>query len=91
MSNSLPPSQRTVAFGVWEHLDQRNFVYALRFFRFTPTGTFASTVQAKWTVLMGEAGDSYTAEAAIQVLSPNGAVIANLCGTEFGTRMVIPN
>lgn len=46
MSNSLPPSQRTTAFGVWQPLYQRNFVYALRFFRFTPTGTFASTVQA---------------------------------------------
>lgn len=91
MSNSLPPSQRTTAFGVWQPLYQRNFVYALRFFRFTPTGTFASTVQAKWSVLMGEDGDSYTAEGAIQVFAPNGTVIATLCGTETGTRMVIPD
>ena len=53
MSNSLPPSQRTVAFGVWEHLEQRNFVYALRFFRFTPTGSFSNIVQAKWECLDG--------------------------------------
>jgi hypothetical protein len=91
ISNSLPPSQRTVAFGVWQHLDQSNFVYALRFFRFTPTGTFASTVQAKWSVLMDETGDVYTAEASIQVVSPDGIVIANLCGTETGARMAIPN
>jgi hypothetical protein len=91
ISNSLPPSQRTTAFGVWQPLYQRNFVYALRFFRFTPAGTFASTVEAKWSVLLGEEGDSYTAEGAIQVFAPNGTVIANLCGTETGTRFVIPD
>jgi hypothetical protein len=89
ISNSLPPSQRTVAFGVWEHLQQGNFVYALRFFRFTPAGTFASTVHAKWSVLMDETGDSYTGEAIVQVIAPNGTVIATLCGTETGTRMLI--
>lgn len=44
MSNSLPPCQRTVAFDVWQHLEERNFVYALRFFRFTPKGTFSNIV-----------------------------------------------
>jgi hypothetical protein len=91
ISNSLPPSQRTTAFGVWQPLYQRNFVYALRFFRFTPTGTFASTVEAKWSVLVSEEGDSYTADGAIRVFAPNGTVIANLCGTETGTRFVIPD
>jgi hypothetical protein len=90
ISNSLPPSQRTVAFGVWQHLNQNSFVYALRFFRFTPTGTFASTVEAKWSVLMDQSNDVYTAEGNISIKSPTGVVIATLCGTETGTRMVIP-
>jgi hypothetical protein len=90
ISNSLPPSQRTVAFGVWQHLDHNSFVYALRFFRFTPTGTFASIVEAKWSVSLDHSGDVYTGEGAIKVLSPTGVVIATLCGTETGTRMVIP-
>lgn len=90
ISNSLPPSQRTVAFGVWQHLEHNSFVYALRFFRFTPTGTFASTVEAKWSVLMDQSNDVYTAEGAIKVSSPTGVVIATICGTETGTRMVIP-
>ena len=90
ISNSLPPSQRTTGFGVWQHSDHANFVYALRFFRFTPTGTFASTNLAKWSaVLNGD--DSYTAEATIQVFLPDGTVAMNLCGTETGTRMVIPD
>jgi hypothetical protein len=89
MSNSLPPSQRTTAFGVWQHSDHTNFVYALRFFRFTPTGTFANTAQAKWSVVLAEDGQSYTAGGAIQIALPNGTVVANLCGTETGTRMVI--
>lgn len=90
MSNSVPPSERTVSFGVWQHLDHRNFVYAQRFFRF-PSGTFAGTVQAKWSVLLADDGQSYTGEGAIQILLPNGTVVANVCGTETGTRMVIPD
>ena len=90
VSNSLPPSQRTTGFGVWQHSDHANFVYALRFFRFTPTGTFASTNHAKWSVVL-DGDDSYTAEATIQVLLPDGTVAMNLCGTETGTRMMIPD
>jgi hypothetical protein len=91
ISNSVPPSQRTTSFGVWEHLDHANYVYALRFFRFSATGIFINTVQAKWSVVLAEDGQSYTAEGAIQVTSPNGTVLANLCGTETGTRMEIPD
>ena len=91
MSHSVPPSQRTTSFGVWEHLDHENFVYALRFFRFTAAGVFAGTAQAKWSVVLAKDGQSYTAEGAIQVLLPDGTVIANRCGTETGTRMVIPD
>lgn len=40
---------------------------------------------------MGDDGDSYIADATIQVMLPNGTVIANLCGSENGTRIVIPN
>src|SRR4029453_387466 len=90
ISNSLPPSQRTTGFGVWEHSDHTNFVYVLRFFRFTPTGTFASTNEAKWSVVL-DGDNSYTAEATIQVFLPDGTVSQNLCGTETGTRMVIPD
>ena len=89
-SNAVPPSARTTAFGVWEHVGHRNFVYALRFFTFSPTGTFATTVNAKWDVWLGDDGNSYTGTGAIQIVSPGGTVIANLCGTETGTRMVIP-
>jgi hypothetical protein len=88
-SNSNP--WRSAGFGVWEHLHQTDFVYAIQFFRFTPDGTFAGSVQAEWSVLMGEDGNSYSAEGDIQLVSPNGFVIAILCGAETGTRMVIPN
>ena len=90
MSNSLPPSQRTTGFGVWQHSDHTNFVYALRFFRFSPTGTFINTVQAKWSVVLAEDGDSYTGVATIRIVLPDGTVL-NRCGTETGTRMVIPD
>jgi len=89
-SNSVPPSQRTTGFGVWQHLDHTNFVYALRFFRFSPTGTFINTVQAKWSVVLAEDGESYTGVAAIRIVLPDGTIL-NRCGTETGTRMLIPD
>ena len=91
MSHSVPPSQRTPSFGVWEHLGQDNFVYVLRFFRFSPTGTFTGTAEAKWSVVLAQDGQSYTAEGAIKIISTTGVVLATRCGTETGTRMLIPD
>jgi hypothetical protein len=91
MSHSVPPSQRTPSFGVWEHLDQNNFVYVLRFFRFSPTGTFTGTAEAKWSVELAQDGQSYAAAGAIKIISTTGVVLATRCGTETGTRMVIPD
>jgi hypothetical protein len=82
---------RSVALGVWGHIWQNDFVYAQRFFRFNPDGTSSGSVRAKWTVLLGADGDTYTATGAVQILLPNGTVVANPCGTETASRMVIPN
>lgn len=81
---------RSAALGVWEHRGQTDFVYAQRFFRFNPDGTTSGSVRAKWTVSMAEEGGSYTATGAIQVVLPNGTVVASPCGTETGTAMSIP-
>lgn len=81
---------RSVALGVWEHRGQTEFVYAQRFFRFNPDGTPAGSVRGKWTVSMAEEGGSYTATGAIQIVAPNGTVVASPCGTETGTAMSIP-
>ena len=89
VSNSVPASQRTTAFGVWEHLDKSEFVYALRFFRFNPDGTSAGAVQAKWTAEVDDGGDSYTATSAIRIMLPDGTIL-NRCGFEAATRMEIP-
>ena len=80
---------RSTSLGVWQHVDQRDFVYAQRFFRFNPDGTPVGSVRAKWTVLMAEDGDAYTATGAIQIVLPNGIVVPR-CGVETGTRMTIP-
>lgn len=81
---------RSTGLGVWQHVEQNRFVYALRFFRFNPDGTPSGSVRAKWAVLMGDHGDTYTATGAIQIVLPNGVVVANLCGTETALRMVVP-
>lgn len=81
---------RSTAMGLWEHRGQTDFVYALRFFRFNADGTPAGSVRGKWTVTMAESGGSYTATGAIQIVAPNGTVVATPCGSEVGTAMSIP-
>jgi hypothetical protein len=63
----------------------------MRFFRFNPDGTNSGSIRATWNISVDNNGDSYTGEGAVQVVLPNGVVVANLCATETATRMVIPN
>jgi hypothetical protein len=82
---------RSPAFGVWRYDGERDFVLAMRFFRFNPDGTNSGSIRATWNISVDNNGDSYTGEGAVQVVLPNGVVVANLCATETATRMVIPN
>ena len=81
---------RSASMGVWQHVQLRDFVYAQQFFRFNPDGSRAGGVRAKWTVLMGDDGESYTATGDIKLTALNGTVVGTLCGAETGTRMLIP-
>ncbi len=85
-STGLPPSQRTTAFGAWEHVYQNTFRYSLQFFRFAADGTYIGSTRANWMVTLGLFSNAYTADAQIQVILPNGTVVANLCGSETGMR-----
>lgn len=86
-------SLRSTAFGVWERAPRYSgfqFVYYLHFFRFNSSGAWQDSVQAKWNVAMEPDGKSYTGSGDIQIVLPNGVVVANLCGTETGLRMEVP-
>ncbi len=89
-STGLPASQRTTALGVWDHSGRNAFRYAVQFFRFAADGSFIGTTRAQWQVGMNQMSGSYTATASIQVVLPNGNVVATLCGLETGTRLTLP-
>ncbi len=80
---------RSVAFGIWEYRGVDSFRYAQRFFRFNPDGTPAGSVRARWLVSIDPSYDTYAAEAEIQIVAPNGTVVANICGVETATRLII--
>ena len=82
---------RTTAFGLWQHNNGDSFRYVLRFFRFNPDGTHAGSVRALWNVTLDDFSDSYTATSLVEILAPNGTVVATRCGSETGTRVVFPN
>lgn len=82
---------RTAALGIWDHAGQHTFRYMLNFYRYNADNTLAGSTRAIWTVTMNTFNDGYTAEAAVQMIAPNGNVVANLCGAETGTRMRFPD
>jgi hypothetical protein len=82
---------RSAALGVWDRDDRDSFRYLLRFFRFNPDGTPAGSVRAIWEVNVAQGSDSYTGEATVQIIAPNGTVVATICGTETATRLELPD
>lgn len=87
---SSPSLFRSAALGIWERNGWNSFRYLLRFFRFNPDGTPAGSARAIWEVEMDNS-NSYTAEATVQVIAPNGTVVATVCGLETATRLDLPN
>jgi hypothetical protein len=81
---------RSAALGIWERNGWDSFRYLLRFFRFNPDGTPAGSVRAVWE---GEFtnSNSYAAEATVQIIAPNGMVVATICGTETASRLELPD
>jgi hypothetical protein len=81
---------RSAALGIWERNGWDSFRYLLRFFRFNPDGTPAGSVRAVWE---GEFtnSNSYVAEATVQIIAPNGTVVATICGTETASRLEMPD
>jgi hypothetical protein len=84
-STGSAPLPRASGHGVWKHLGENDFAYAVQFFRFNTNGTYHSKTVARWQVVMDDSGDSYSATATVQVFLSGGGVI-NVCTSETATR-----
>ena len=72
--------------GVWSHLSERRFSYAVQFFRFNADGSFAGSIRERRNVEVSRFGSSYNATGTAEIFDANGNLIATACATETATR-----
>ena len=73
--------------GVWEHLTNEDYSYAVQFFVFNPDGTFAGWRRERRDVVVDVSGNTYTATGTSQLYDVNGNPVGPpICATEIGTR-----
>jgi len=88
VSSSAPnPALRTLAHGTWIRTGDHRFASTFVWFRFDPTGQYIGTQRVSRTMVLATNGTSFQASDIVQVVSPTGAVVATIHGTESGTLL----
>ena len=88
VSSSAPnPALRTLAHGTWIRTGDHRFASTFVWFRFDPTGQYVGTQRVSRTMVLAKNGASFQASDIVQVVSPTGAVVATIHGTESGTLL----
>lgn len=85
MSSSAPnPATRSLAHGTWIHTHGRQFKSTFVWFRFDPTGQYVGTQRVQRTIQLAKGQASFHSTDVIEVIAPNGVVVATFHGTEVG-------
>jgi hypothetical protein len=88
VSSSAPsPGLRTLAHGTWIRTGDRRFASTFVWFRFDATGQYVGTQRVSRTMVLAKNGASFQASDIVQVVSPTGAVVATIHGTESGALL----
>jgi hypothetical protein len=88
VSSSAPsPGLRTLAHGTWIRTGDHRFASTFVWFRFDPTGQYIGTQRVSRTMVLAKNGASFQASDIVEVVSPTGAVVATIHGTESGTLL----
>jgi hypothetical protein len=88
VSSSAPnPALRTLAHGTWIRTGDHRFASTFVWFRFDPTGQYVGTQQVSRTMVLAKDGASFQASDIVEIVSPTGAVVATIHGTEAGTLL----
>jgi hypothetical protein len=83
---ALAPTGRGPGHGVWSHQSGLSYSAAFQFFLFGGDGISTGRQIIRRQIELNRSGNAYAAVGAVEVLTTGGAVIANICTTETGTR-----
>jgi hypothetical protein len=84
-SSQAHPAARSLAHGNCARTQGQVFACTFIWFRFDPAaGTFAGTQRVRRTMTLSSDRKSFQATDTIEVLAPDGTVVASLHGTETG-------
>jgi hypothetical protein len=78
---------RTPSVGTWRHLNGHTYTATLRFFRYNPDGTFASTAKVTRTIELSQDGDQFTSTGSVEDFNAAGVRISVGCATETATHL----
>lgn len=88
VSSSAPnPTSRSLGQGSWNHSGHQNFTSTFVWFRFDASGQPVGTQRVRRAMKLSHDETSFEATDVIEVVSPTGAIVATLHGTEAGTLL----
>ena len=73
--------------GRWSHTGGKNFNDAFWFYRYTPTGTFASLAQGNDAITLSTDGQTFTSTGTVQDFDASGNLISTGCVTHAAARL----
>jgi hypothetical protein len=87
-SSQSHPTTRSLAHGSCAHTTSNSFTCTFAWFRFDPaTGSYVGMQRVHRDMTLAPNGDSFVATETVQVIAPDGTVVASLAATETGQRL----
>jgi hypothetical protein len=82
-----PRSLSTPGYGTWTKTGQRTFAFTFDAFVFDQQGNPAGTVEARPTVTLDKAGETFSGPFKFDFIAPNGAIVFSGSGTHEASRI----
>ncbi len=81
------PDRRSLAQGEWVRSGDGRYECSFTWFRFDAAGTYIGTQRVRRTMTLGPNRDTFESTDVVEVIAPNGTVVATLNATEVATRI----
>jgi hypothetical protein len=89
-SSQSHPTARSLAHGNCTHTHGQTFACTFVWFRFDPSsGSYVGMQRVRRTMTVSNDNKSFQATDIVEVLAPNGSVVASIQGSETGQRLGI--
>jgi hypothetical protein len=86
-SSQSHATQRSLAHGNCARAAERKYSCTFVWFRFDPAGTFVGMQRVRRTMTISQDRSTFESADTIEVLAPDGTVLATVQGTETGHRL----